>query len=202
MRVSNHSYGPNYGWNGQDENGIRRWDGDVLQILGRPIPEDYQFGLYNADAQTADATAYTLSYHLMVRAAGNENEEGPLGEYFAIKPDNGNGSTIYGWVASYIGTGAGKDEVYVHVGTNSYVRKSEVVLVYGNVDNDFQLDAQGNQILDTMGNPIPILDSEDTDIDGDEIVNEVDPDIDGDNILNEQDYTPRVCDPRIMCINS
>ena len=191
MRVSNHSYGPDQGWNGQDADGIRLWDGDVLQILGRPIPEDYQFGMYNEDARTADETAYSLSYHLLVRAAGNENEEGPLGEYFHIKPDNGNGSTIYGWVTSYIGTGAGKEEVYVHVGTNSYVKRSDVVRVYGNIDQDFKLDAQGNQILDVNGNPIPNLDFEDNDMDGDEIYNDQDGDIDGDNILNEQDYTPR-----------
>ena len=120
MRVSNHSYGPNQGWVGWNADGTKLWNGDILQILGKPIPEDYHFGLYDSDARQADDTAYALPYHLLVRAAGNETGQVAEGDDFGIRINGGD--TIYGWIASYIGTGDFREKVYVNVSINTWVK--------------------------------------------------------------------------------
>ena len=170
MRASNHSYGPNNGWVGWNEDGTKLWNGDIEQILGRPIPEDYHFGLYDSDAREADSTAYALPYHLMVRAAGNQTDQGSEGEDFGIRINGG--GTIYGWIASYVGTGPVREKVYVHVGINTWVKESDLTLEYP--------DSDGNGIPNNL----------DPDMDGDNIGNGDDLDRDGDGTPNAQDYSP------------
>ena len=177
MRVSNHSYGPNNGWGQWDEDGIAIWDGDILQVLNNPDPEDYHFGLYNEDARKADDTAYALPYHLLVRAAGNESGGYPAQ---GISPSGGEslrmrinlGFFDSGWVVSYTGTGPGREKVYVKPPLGMWVK-------YTDVEREFE---------DIDGDTIP--DNVDLNVDGDAFLNEADTDIDEDGLLNEQDPSP------------
>ena len=71
LRVSNHSYGLNTGWNIVYLGGFYYWIwyGDVyVNIL-----EDYRFGFYSSDeSREIDQTVYEASTYLPVWAAGNE----------------------------------------------------------------------------------------------------------------------------------
>lgn len=71
LKVSNHSYGYITGW--RDEDTIWRWWGNVAVS----DTEDYNFGFYNSYAQTWDNIAFNAPYYLIVKAAGNDRNEGP-----------------------------------------------------------------------------------------------------------------------------
>ena len=132
MRASNHSYGPNGGWGKPDDNGTRQWEGDILQVVNAPYPEDYHFGLYDEDAKEADDTAYALPYHLLIRAAGNEKKNGAKGAFFSLINPFAANDHLY-CLASWIGTGQLREPIYVAIAalngtSNSYwIKKAHVV---------------------------------------------------------------------------
>lgn len=84
LRVSNHSYGLITGWY-YNYFGDSKW-----AWFGDPVistVEDYRFGFYDAEAGSWDAIAVNAPYYLMVKAAGNDRNEGP-----------GTGATLSHWV--------------------------------------------------------------------------------------------------------
>ena len=76
LRVSNHSYGNIAGWYfDYFGDGKWAWFGDVTVSA----VEDYAFGFYGNDARDWDNLAVNAPYYLMVKAAGNDRNEGPGG---------------------------------------------------------------------------------------------------------------------------
>ena len=111
------------------------WDGSIqaLDLTGRPAPEtyepeDYRFGLYDADAWDADSTAYALPYHLLVRAAGNETGDEVTGNTLAITINGG--IPIGYWFRSYSGTGPGRIPVYINFEHSLWVDASDVQPIF------------------------------------------------------------------------
>ncbi len=87
MRASNHSYGKINGWGPPLAVGgynWRYWSGDLAFASAASNWEDFRFGHYNSEAATADTTARNKSYHLMVKAAGNDRNDGGSGRDFAV----------------------------------------------------------------------------------------------------------------------
>ncbi len=73
MLVSNHSYGQLVGW---DWNGSSwQWSNPFTSILGQN--EDFYFGYYSDRAADWDNLSNTAPYYLIVKAAGNDNNDGP-----------------------------------------------------------------------------------------------------------------------------
>lgn len=84
LLISNHSYGVLTGWtfypNGVPNFPHLNWEWSGLDCVGFPYcseQEDYKLGLYNQDAFDLDYVSYLLPYHLIVKAAGNNSQEGP-----------------------------------------------------------------------------------------------------------------------------
>ncbi len=77
LRVSNHSYGYNWGWSiypvGTNQWGL--WSGDVTISTN----QDWHFGFYDSVAKTNDQIIYTAQTYLPVFAAGNERGVGQHG---------------------------------------------------------------------------------------------------------------------------
>jgi len=85
MLISNHSYGVVCGW---DYN----YDSTRWEYNGRwNEKEDYNFGRYDADAQTFDSIAYNAPYYLIVKSAGNSRSyNGPaIGKNYWRRDQNG-----------------------------------------------------------------------------------------------------------------
>ena len=74
LRISNHSYGYDFGWYNLGTNLGWAWYGDEAYSTS----EDYHFGFYDGIAMTNDRVIYAAKTLLPVFAAGNENWEGPL----------------------------------------------------------------------------------------------------------------------------
>jgi Subtilase family len=102
MRASNHSYGKLNGWGPPLSVGgyeWKMWGGDLVNASAATHWEDYRFGLYTAEAATADTTARNKSYHLLVKAAGNDRLETGTGrEWLVLKNGLGQG---YHWCFTY-----------------------------------------------------------------------------------------------------
>jgi Subtilase family len=129
MRASNHSYGKNNGWDTIFEGGHNYfyWTGDLATANAATNWEDYHFGLYNAEAATADTTALNKPYHLLVKSAGNER--GSYGH-----PANGyngyihvdvldTGKRLYNWIHANFGNSI----VLLQQGTGKYIPLGGVV---------------------------------------------------------------------------
>jgi hypothetical protein len=71
LLLSNHSYGPNYGWDLEWDGWY--WHGDT--VLSET--EDYHFGFYDVQSNLWDEVAHAAPDYLIVLAAGNERKEGP-----------------------------------------------------------------------------------------------------------------------------
>ncbi|WP_315819617.1 S8 family serine peptidase [Paraflavitalea speifideaquila] len=68
MLISNHSYGTISGW----YNTGSRWE-----FRGQfNANEDYKFGYYSEEAQVWDSIAYNAPFHLIVKSAGNNRNQG------------------------------------------------------------------------------------------------------------------------------
>lgn len=76
LRVSNHSYGQFVGWDWNRQNANNwSWNGNTSVNAN----EDFQFGFYDAIAQSMDNVARTAPFYLIVWAAANDrNNTGPL----------------------------------------------------------------------------------------------------------------------------
>jgi len=86
LLISNHSYGMVAGWD-------MNYDSARWEFNGRwNEKEDYNFGRYDADAQTFDSIAYNAPYYLIVKSAGNNrNNNGPaVGKVYWRRDQNGN----------------------------------------------------------------------------------------------------------------
>lgn len=73
LQISNHSYGYVRGWN---------ISGSTWVWYGNPnisVQEDYLFGFYNSTSQQWDQIAYNAPYYLIVKSAGNDRLQGPVG---------------------------------------------------------------------------------------------------------------------------
>ncbi len=73
MRLSNHSYGSIAGWSWNGT--LSRWE-----WYGRPQvseTQDPDFGYYSQRARAWDQVSYDAPYYLIVKAAGNDRNEGP-----------------------------------------------------------------------------------------------------------------------------
>lgn len=87
---SNHSYGVGTGWEGNT------WFGNA-SISNE---EDYKFGFYDSECQTADAIAYSAPYYSIFKAAGNDRDDqgngpqAPDGPFDCIS-DWGNAKNIF-----------------------------------------------------------------------------------------------------------
>jgi hypothetical protein len=86
--LSNHSYGRVRGWDYDDNTGYWWWFGDTT-ISGI---EDYQFGFYGQLAKTWDSMAYVMPDYLIVKSAGNDNNDDHTGWHYVYNPSTGGGT--------------------------------------------------------------------------------------------------------------
>ena len=134
MRASNHSYGNSNGWGTPSKKAGKNfatWHGNLSNVPQNPpggIMEDYKFGWYNSDSVTADNLARNKPYHLMVKAAGNDKDAGPMGNVIRVY-DWSTGSPTTFTTELWCLTWAGADEVVAEfTGTGKYfVLDSETV---------------------------------------------------------------------------
>jgi hypothetical protein len=82
LRVSNHSYGQITGWE-YDYRGDGKWAWFGDTAISET--EDYKFGFYDAGAQSWDNIARNAPYYLIVKAAGNDRNDGiVVGAHWAL----------------------------------------------------------------------------------------------------------------------
>lgn len=73
LNLSNHSYGFVTGWEQGNVNNSLQW----VWFGGPNATDEWSFGAYTWEDQTQDAISRANPYHLIVRAAGNDFNEGP-----------------------------------------------------------------------------------------------------------------------------
>lgn len=91
LLISNHSYGSTSGWEYDGAAGfvdLFTWYGPSDQFVANGI--DPNFGRYNWKAREWDQIAYLAPYYLIVKSAGNDNDDNPSG-IFEWKVRNGEG---------------------------------------------------------------------------------------------------------------
>lgn len=110
LALSNHSYGPNAGWELGYVGGVLTW----LWHGGITMTDEWVFGSYLWWDQTQDAIARANPHHLIVRSAGNSFNQGPppgtphyavtnsglVGPLTTIRPLDGNPPVGYDTVPS------------------------------------------------------------------------------------------------------
>lgn len=79
LLLSNHSYGLVSGYDNAAYSGNIGWH--WFGNISISDQEDYRFGYYDEKSRTIDELAFNAPYYLMVKAAGNDRDQGPeLGE--------------------------------------------------------------------------------------------------------------------------
>ncbi|UKJ07222.1 S8 family serine peptidase [Solitalea lacus] len=135
LLVSNHSYGNIAGWRFNDSRAGTATDPNWEWWGNDGDFEDYKFGIYNADVAMWDQIAFNAPYYLIVKSAGNnQNQNGPaIGEPYYQR----NSSGVFALRTARQKGAISNNDSYDNLSTNSNAKNILVVGAISGLANGY-----------------------------------------------------------------